>query len=178
MAWDTEIVTMIRYMINDYATPQTYSDDTLITTILIASQWVQQENSFNIDYVSNIDNQTLVPDPTSSSANTRDEAFLWLVSLKTVCLIAQGELKTIGGQAIAISDEGSSIDLRGTLAGKTTVAKNACDSYEAARWKYNLGNRPSGQGIFGPFSIITPGLYAGGNMGWASYTNRDRANFF
>lgn len=177
MAWDTEIVTMIRYMINDYGATPVYSDDTLITTILIATQWVQQENTFINTYTVNLDNQTMKPDPSSSSANTRDESFMWLVTLKSACMIAQSELKLTGGQAIAIVDEGSSIDLRGTLQGKQAVAKRFCDDYESARWKYNLGNRPAGQGIFGPFAIITPGLYGAGNQGWNSYSVRDRPLF-
>lgn len=173
MAWDSEMVTMVRYMINDFGTPQTYSDDTLMTMILISVQWVQQENTFINTYTTNIDNQTLTPDPTSSSA--RDESFMWLVSLKTACMLAQGELKKIGGQAIAITDEGSSIDLRGTLQGKIVVGKTFCDDYSAASWKYRLQKSPNGRGVFGPFSIVSNGL--NGGYGWENYTVRDRALF-
>lgn len=173
MAWDTEIVTMVRYMINDYGTTQTYSDDTLITTILISAQWVQQENSFINRYVTNIDNQTLSPDPTSSSM--RDESFMWLVSLKSACMIAQAELKKVSGQAIAITDEGSSIDLRGTLQGKIITGKTFCEDYKNAAWTYRLEKAPVGQGIFGPFSIVSTGM--NGGHGWENYTARDRALF-
>lgn len=173
MSWDTEIVTMIRYMINDYGTTQTYSDDTLITTILISAQWVQQENTFINRYSTNIDNQTLTPDPTSSTA--RDESFMWLVTLKSVCMIAQAELKKVSGQAIAITDEGSSIDLRGTLQGKIVTGKSYCDDYKNASWTYRLEKAPNGQGIFGPFSIVSAGT--NGGYGWENYTMRDRATF-
>lgn len=173
MSWDTEIVTMVRYMINDYGTTQTYSDDTLITTILISVQWVQQENEFINRYVTNIDNQTLNPDPTNESA--RDESFMWLVSLKSACMIGQAELKRISGQAIAITDEGSSIDLRGTLQGKIVAAKAFCDDYTSATWRYRLQKAPSGRGIFGPFSIVSTGM--SGGYGWQNYTPRDRASF-
>lgn len=173
MSWDTEIVTMVRYMINDYGTTQTYSDDTLINTILISAQWVQQENTFINSYVTNIDNQTLRPDPTNESA--RDESFMWLVSLKSACMIAQAELKLIGGQAIAITDEGSSIDLRGTLQGKIVTGKAFCDDYKNATWRYRLQSAPMGRGIFGPFSIVSTGM--SGGYGWQNYTNRDRPSF-
>lgn len=172
MSWDTEMVTVLRYAINDFGTTQTYSDDTLIIMLLMGVQWVQQENDFANTYYTNIDNQTLTPDPT---AEPRDEAFMWLVTLKAMCTIAQAELKLVGGQAIAITDEGSSIDLRGTLQGKTITGKTFCDDYKNASWKYRLQKSPNGRGIFGPFSIVGVGM--NGSQGWQNYTNRDRALF-
>ncbi len=174
MSWDTEIVTMVRYLINDYSASPTYSDDNLQTYILISAQYVQQENSFDASYTTNIDNLTLKPDPTVGAG--RDEAFLWLVSLKTACGILRSELKLVSGQAIAITDEGSSIDLRGTLQGKIQAAKTFCEDYEDARWKWNLGNRNNGEGIFGPFALITPSLY-GMAGGFQYYSTRDRPIF-
>lgn len=157
MSWDTEIVTMVRYLINDYGTTPKYSDDNIINQILISAIFVQQENSFTASYTVNLDNQTIRPDPTSSAS--RDESFLWLVTLKTCCAIAQSELKLAAGQAIAIKDEQSSIDLRGTLDGKKIVSGNFCADYTNASWKYSLDNRPRGAGIFGPFSLSEAGFH-------------------
>lgn len=177
MSWDTEILTMVRYMINDYdSTNYTYSDDNLLNIILISSQYIQQENNFTLDYAVNLDNQTISPDPTSKASNSRDESFLWLVTLKSCCMILKSELKSVSGQAIYVKDGESAVDLRSTLQGKIAAAKRFCDDYEDARWKHNLGSRPSGEGIFGPFSILTPSLY-GASGGWKFYSMRDRPMF-
>lgn len=182
MAWDTEMVTMIRYQINDYSSTPTYSDDSLLTLILIAALQTQQENSFNQFYVINIDSQTLKPDPTltavgdNGGVNSRDDDFMWLTTLKAIMMIAEGELKQVGGQAIAIKDGDSSIDLRSTLEGKKEFYKQAKIIYDQARWRYALGTRPSGQGIFGPFAVITPSLFGQGG-GFQTYTVRDRPLF-
>lgn len=179
MSWDVEIPLNIRYLIGDISATPTYSDEQLQTLILINAIYVQQENSFDSYYTPNLNSLTLRPDPTSTptSLAPRDDAFVWLVSLKCGWMIAQAELRTAASQAISISDEGSRIDLRGTLEGKKILAKTLLDAYDDARWKYMLGIRPSGQGILGPIGIVTPTVYGVGGGGWQTATTRDRPLF-
>lgn len=174
MAFDEEAVTVFRYMINDVDSVK-YTDDRLLTQLLIAAAYVQLENDLNFSYIIDPVNQRITPDPTNP--NTRDDVFLWLIALKAACMVAQAELKTVGAQAIAIRDEGSAIDLKGPFAGAVATVKNFCDQYDGAKWDYALTVRVPGHGIFGPFGILTGAMYGGGEVGWQSYSHRDRPNF-
>ncbi len=170
MSWDTEIVEMVRYYIGDLTVTPTYSDENISKMILMGTIQVQKEVDFDTVYVINFDNVTLRPDPTRASA--RDDSFIWLVTLKTCTIIGANELKIASSQAIAIKDGTSSIDLRGNLDGKKLSLNWFTTQYEDARWKYQLGIRNVGKGVFGPFSIVTPGI-----AGYGGYEGRDRPLF-
>lgn len=174
MAWETELTTTLRFIVGDYTSPYQYVDKDLQQLILIASIYVQEENTFDVVY--NVDNNafTITPDPTMGG--NRNVAFIWLCTLKAATILADGELKKSGKQAIKIKDGTSAIDLSGTLEAIKLVAKQFKDEYEDARWKYAIGIRPAGQGILGPTSVITGAVY-GQAGGLQSLAARDRPLF-
>lgn len=177
MAWSTEMIIMLRHLINDLDIPPTaptYSDDRLQELILVSAQQVQLEVSFFQTYSINLDTLTLTPDP---STGTRDDAFMWLVTFKCCCLLSRSELKSFSSSAWAIRD-GSDIQLDPTnvVKAKQQAAAMFCQAYEDAKWKYQMAVRPAGKGILGPFSVITPMAY-GQAGGFNLYGPRDRPSF-
>lgn len=173
MPWNTEILTMLRHMIDDLDIPYTYTDDRLQELILITGQQIQQEISFNTVYIISLDNMTIIPDPTGPS--NRDEGFLWLDALKSACTIARSELKKISNSAIYVKDGERTVDMKGALQGKKEAADQFCKDYTDARFRF-LSNNTTGLGIFGAVGWITPSLYGGSSF--SSYSApRDRPIF-
>lgn len=178
MSWSTEMVVMIRHLINDLGDVPIYTTDRLQEVIIIAGQQVQQQCSFQNTYQFNLGALTIVPDPaTGSSSNNRDEAFMWLVSLRCCGIIARAEAKISSGNAFIVKDANMvMVDASRVSSEKRLIADKWEEEYENARWIYQMSNRPSGQGIFGPFSIITPAAY-GEAGGFQYYAPRDRPIF-
>jgi hypothetical protein len=113
MTWDSSLPILVRNAIGDFAAPPKYSDDQLGPLILTASQSVL----FNVTpvqpYVIDIENLTLVPDPTDAIIN--DTSFIYLVTLKSSSMLLYAEVRAYGQQAIAIRDGTSAIDLKRDL---------------------------------------------------------------
>lgn len=149
MAWQSEMVRMLRHIINDLD-ETSYTDDRLRELILVSSQIIQGEIDFSQTYTIDVDAFTLTPDPTE---NTKDIAFISLVVLKSACILLNAEAKTAAGQAIAIRDGSSSISLAGAYQGKKEVAKTICEQYRQALWDYKAGSSPAGRIIVGPYNF-------------------------
>lgn len=150
MSWQNEMALLVRHLINDIATPQTYTDDRLEETILSASQLIRIEGlTFEKTYTVDVDSCTLTPDPTASP---KDDAFINLVALKTACIILNGEAKVQALNAVSVSDGPSKIDLTKTSDAVKAVAKEACDNYNNAKIQYQLGNSRGAQAIIGPYT--------------------------
>lgn len=112
MSWDSELVLIVRYLIGDVSDTPTYDDDRLETLILIASFQVKQDSSFVHNYMIDLDNGSISPDPTGAGGVTRDEPYMSLVSLKASYILSANEFRTYAGQGIRIKDGESEIDLR------------------------------------------------------------------
>jgi hypothetical protein len=150
MAWQTEITTIVRYLINDFESPQTYTDAKLQTAVVIASHLMLEDISFPRVYNIDIGATGISPDPTS---DTRDNAFINLAALKAACLVDnwafRSKLPTAG---IAIRTGPESIDTRGVLAAYQFLQQNgACKAFEQAKWEYESGNMTPGRAILAPF---------------------------
>lgn len=157
MAFFTECVTIIRWLINDLSSAPTYTDQRLEELLLVAAQYVNQEIDFAQSYVVDADELTLTPDPTLRSS--RDEPFINLTCLKAACILDVAETRTATGQSIAIKDGSSSIDLRGNAASKLALLKAGwCAQYQMAKEEFLEGNRQSvGAIILTPFKIYSNG---------------------
>ena len=151
MSWQGQISTMVRHLISDVdPSNYKYSSRRLETTILVASHILSTETDLNQTYDINVETCTLNPDPTEKA--TKDNDFIALVSFKTACIILGGEVKAESGNAIAIKDGPSSIDLRnvtGTLMG---LYKDICAKYDQLLLDYKAGNSIAGKAILGPYS--------------------------
>lgn len=151
MAWNTEITTILRYLINDLDSDNyKYSDARLQQTIVISAQFLKTDVDLPSSYTIDIAGSSISPDPTDPSS--RDDNFICLVSLKSACIIIGSEVKLESGNAIAIKDGPSSIDLRGVTGTLSVLYKDICDKYNQAILDYKAGNSIAGKAILGPYS--------------------------
>lgn len=151
-----EMITLTRVLIDDLATPYTYSDGRLTQIIAVAAQLVTSELSFTSDFQVNIQALTITPNPVDRSS-TRDDNFINLVCMKTACLIERGETRKSVGQGIAIRDGSSSIDLRGSMDGRIKLLeKGWCAVYEDTKLEYQANRTGSiaGAAIMTPFRVF------------------------
>ena len=151
MSWKTEITTLVRNLIGDTDLDNvTYSDDRLQESILTSAQLLQGELKFNNTYTVDIDECVLTPDPTE---NTKDNAFINLLALRTACIILRSEAKTQALQSINFVDGPSKIDGRGAAEGIAALAQSACQVYESAKDDYRIGNNSIGAAIITPYNV-------------------------
>lgn len=157
MAWEVEMVTMLRRLIDEIGTCGIYDDDDLQEIILVAAQFVSTEISFPNTYTIDIDQLTFTPDPTEGE---RDNNFINLTVLRAACIIDKNEARLAAGRAISFSDAGSRVDLKGTLDGKLAMLKNGwCQEYKQAKLEYKLTNMTrSAQAVLAPFRADGDGL--------------------
>lgn len=156
MTWQTEMTSIVRYIIGDVSDSPVYSDSRLQSTILISAQLIKNEATFNNSYTIDIPNSGISPDPT----DPRDDPFITLVSLKTACVIANSELKSYsltGG--IKVTDGPSSIDTTGMINNLKNVAQNTCKDYQNALKQHMLGNAIGVKIITGPYTQEQNGYY-------------------
>lgn len=162
MSWQSTMTTMVRFLINDVVSPYTYSDERIQQAIVVSARLVLQEIEFDNDYVIDVTNITITPDPT----DVNDTAFINLVSLKTGCFIDIGQLRTKTASAGWLVKGGSHVvDTRGVAeAYKILMEKGLCKVYEDAAWEYRTGSQTPGRAILSPFAginIDTTGLITG-----------------
>lgn len=151
MSWQGQISTMIRHLVNDLDDSNyKYSDKRLETTILVSAQLVMLDTDFNNTYNVNVEQCSLSPDPTD--LETRDDAFITLVTLKSAVIMIGSEIKTESGNAISIKDGPSAIDLRGVSSTLLSLYKDINDKYTNALMSYRAGNSLAGKAVLGPYS--------------------------
>lgn len=151
MAWETDMVLMLRYLINDIDLPQTYTDERLEQLLAVAAQYVIDEIDFSTTYTIDMSTPSISPDPTSG---TKDISFMHLVTLKAACLFdSWGYRSKMGEAGISIRSGPDSVSTGGQLSGYQWILQNgACNGYEQAKWDYQTGNIAPGRAILGPFA--------------------------
>lgn len=151
MSWQTEMTTIIRYLIYDFSDTPTYNDTKIQQAIVVAAQMTLQDITFSTVYNISVPSVSISPDPTEG---TKDDAFINLVCLKTACLIDNWELRAkLPTAGISMRSGPESIDTRGVLAAYQYLQQNgACKAFEQAKWEFEVGNMCPGQAILGPFT--------------------------
>ena len=82
MSWQGQMSTIVRHLVDELdATKYKYSPKRIETSILVAAQLVMMQADFNNTYTVNVETCLLSPDP--SDDETRDNAFMNIVSIKT-----------------------------------------------------------------------------------------------
>src|SRR3954467_6628083 len=119
MSWQDEMIPIVRVLINDLATTPTYDDDRLEQLLLVACRQVNSEMSFDQDFVIDVGNGTLTPDPTISP--NKNDSFINLVTQKAACILDQSVAVIAAKQAISVKDGASAIDLRGVSSAKLAI---------------------------------------------------------
>lgn len=163
MAWQQEMVAIVRNMVNDAdPTNYTYSDARMQALITVSAQLVVQEcGTFSQAFVVDIPGTGITPDPTvrTSVPPTRDDNFINLVCIKSGCLLDMGECRTFAAQAVDVRDQGSAVNLVGRARVKLDLAKQGwCAAYEEAKMQYLAGSSSVvGTAVLGPFRIFETG---------------------
>ncbi len=111
MSWQDEMIPITRVLINDLAATPTYTDDRLEQLLLVAARQVNSEMAFPQDFVIDVGNGTLLPDPTLG--DNKNDSFINLVTQKAACILDQSVAVIAAKQAISVKDGTSAIDLRG-----------------------------------------------------------------
>lgn len=149
--WDYELVTMLRFLINDLDASPTYSDNRLKQLLVIAAQIVNHEMTFNNNYTVNFGSLLISPDPTVAA--TRDNAFINLVVLKAACLSDQTTYRTkalLEGINARLGPGGLSVS--GNLNGFMNILKvGPCKLYEELKKQYQYSDLRHIKAIFSPF---------------------------
>lgn len=158
MSWQTEMTTLLRYVINDTdVSSQEYADSRLQSLIVTAAQLTQGVVDFPRNYTIDISSTEISPDPTSSN----DNGFVNLVILKSACLLAAGDYRASSNKGVVIKDGPSAIDARGLIAAKKDIMDTACEKYSQAELEFRLGNSNAGEAIIGPHRNVAHGSSGG-----------------
>ena len=173
MAWQNEMVIIVRHMINDLD-PSNYEfqDSRLEESILVSAQNIKSELDFYNTYSVEVDKRLLTPDPTLTATNisNKDDDFIALCCLKTAIMVTNGQLKYYAMRAISIKDGPTSLDVKGIISGLKMVLEDLTKQYEQAKLDYQTCRAGFGKAILSPYS---PGSFAWNN----SYMDR-RAGYF
>jgi len=163
MAWDTDLVLMVRVLVSDISTPQTYTDEYLERVLITAGIMVDAEFPFSYDYSYDISALTISPDPTTSE----DNIFMALVPLKAACILTQGEFKQALGQGIKVRDGDSAIDTSVSFRGYRDILElGPCKAYETLKWSLLASGEVGriGRAVLGPYRA--PGGNALSTVSW------------
>ena len=159
MSWQTEMVTMVRFIINDLdPTNLSYSDERLEQLIIVSAQFVVSELDFTQMFIPDLQSLTLTPDPTDrvGPPPTRDDSFINLTLMKAACITDMSETKTAANQAVQVRDGSSEVNLRWTAAARQALLEKGgwCQKYDDAKFQYQMGRTHNcGAAILGPFRV-------------------------
>lgn len=154
MAWDEEMNIITRALVNDMDSTK-FTDDRLNQAILVAIRFVQADLDFPIDYVVDIVNERVTPDPTVTAY--RDENLINLATIKTACIIDRGAAASAADQAIRVKDGASEVDLRSTFQAKLDLIKLGwCAVYEDMKTEYAYARTGQviGAAVMSPFRLF------------------------
>lgn len=151
MAWQDEMVLMVRYLINDVDSPYTNTDAKLEKLITVAAQQTLNDIEFKQTYTVDISTPDITPDPTDGD---KDNAFINLVSLKAACLYDNWSFRSkLGVAGISVRSGADSVSTNGQLSGYQWILQNGpCKAFEQAKWEFEAGNLTPGRAILGPFA--------------------------
>jgi len=91
MSWQTDMVTMLRVIINDMDC-QLFTDSRLQQLLVVSAQLVNQEMDFNVNYTISISDFSITPD--STLPDSRDDVFTNFVVMKAACISDIGATRT------------------------------------------------------------------------------------
>ncbi len=153
MAWDTDLVIMLRVLISDLNIPQKNTDSYLQQVLVTAGIIVDSELKFAVDYTYDIGAITISPDPIAEE----DIVFQALIPLKAACIINQGDFRIALGQGIKVRDGDSAIDTSVSFRGyKDILEFGPCASYERLKWDIQSGKADGQSAEFIGGAVMSP----------------------
>jgi hypothetical protein len=173
MAWDTEMVTILRVMINDLDSPYKFTDTRLKQLILSSCQIVNSDAAgyFNFEYIPDIDGLDITPDPTDRDAGTRDDNYVTLSLLRAACFVDNCNAREAARKGgVSIREYNTSLDTTGLFRAALSLLesdKSYCAQYQESVFLHMAGESSFGKGVFGPFRLV----YNAYNSNGYSYGN-------
>lgn len=149
MSWKKEIPIIVRTLINDLSDTPTYSDERILQVVAVAAKYVQFDVVLDHQYIVNVANPTITPDPTVDN----DSIFISLVSLKTACIIDQSVLRTKAAmEGIRAALGPASLSVSGSLAGlKLILEEGPCAAYEELTSHWDVKEATAIRAVLSPF---------------------------
>jgi hypothetical protein len=162
MAWQEEMVELLRVMTFDLGPTFRNSTSNLERVIVGAARIVESELDFTYFFNADLSNVEISPDPTDADAGTRDDNFVNLVCLKAGAIIDQGAVRAESG--IVIRDNGSMVDLHYKLEAALKLVQGRggfATQYEEAKLQYAADQITGivGGVVLGPFRQIAAEYY-------------------
>lgn len=146
--WTVDMVLIVRGLINDLVVPYAYTDERLEELICIGAVLTMQEVDFAYSYTVDLAATTITPDPSAQG----DADFEALVSLRTACMISQGEHRDAAKKAISVKDGPAFVDTKDRAKHLGDLAEDACVAYTRAVASYRMGDGSVGRAIVGPYA--------------------------
>lgn len=150
MSWQTEIISIVRILINDIDTGSpTYSDSRIIQAAAVSAKYVQLDVNLDNTYTVSVTDSEITPDPTEKN----DNIFISLLCLKTACLFDQSALRTKAAtEGIRAALGPASISVTGNLTGlKMILESGPCVAYSQLSQNINIGDASAIRAILSPF---------------------------
>lgn len=153
MAWQDQLVPMLRDMLGDNVAPLKFTDEDLEGVLITGARLVSKEVGFVNEYVIDRENISILPDPTLEA--TLDPDFSNLMTVRAACIITKGQMIKTSGQAIKIVDNKSQIDLKDTFRARQAVVEQTwCKQYQIDLLNYK--KRVGGSGGGNSRQVISP----------------------
>lgn len=149
--WELEIPIIVRNLINDFESPQKYTDTRIQQLAVIAAQYVLMEVNLDKEYTVNTLTMDISPDP--SAPETRDTDFIGFIAMKSACLLDQSTFRTKAAtEGLRAALGPASLHVTGTLGGyKDILNLGPCKLYEQLVLDHNIGNATAVKAILSPF---------------------------
>jgi hypothetical protein len=149
MAWQTDIISLVRVMINDLGDSPQYSDERLIQTITVAAKYLQFDVNLDHKYDVDLVNQTITPDPTDYG----DDIFLCIAGLKTACIIDQSTFRSKAAlEGIRAALGPAQLSVGGHMEGfKQILEHGPCKLYADLTEHWDVQNATAVAAILSPF---------------------------
>jgi len=136
MAWEYDLVLMTRVLVNDLNTPQKHTDAYIQQVIVTAGILVETDVELDYNYVIDVSGVTISPDPVTE----QDLMFQSLVTLKSACILTQGDFRQAVSQGIRVRDGDSMVDTSVGFRGyRDIITLGPCASYEKLKWDIQSG---------------------------------------
>lgn len=147
--WDVDLVLTLRVLIGDFNAPVKNTDSYLKSVLVAAGILVNNEVDLVNDYIFDIANITITPDP----IDIGDIVIQSLLPLKSACILNQTDFQIALRQGISVRDGDSMINTSVSFGGyKDILQLGPCAAYERLKWQIqssNIGN--IGGAVMSPF---------------------------
>jgi len=135
--WETDLVLMVRVLINDLNAPQKNTDAYIEQLIVTGGIFVKTEVDLPVSYAFDVGASTISPDPVDNS----DVVTQGLLTLKAACISNQGSFITAVGQGIKVRDGDTAIDTSVSFGGfKDIMEVGPCGAYERLKTDVQRAN--------------------------------------